>query len=342
MKITKSILTKIIREEILREAYGREEFTEIRRLATPPGNKSLPNIKKAYSIAKKIKDPLLKEGAIEYIKEHFGVVAHKILKYSTTRFSKNLELNLDLSGENLRGYDISSMDFRSARGLARQRYKPKVKTVNFSEADLTGGKSDRNYFYFGNFNKAIMNDFTFMQTAFILSDLQSVELNNAKIELTSFRSTNLSGVKLKNAYLRAVGFGSEGGNTSDNITSLRGADLSGAEFSFVDFENCDASGANFAGANFDHHCKFENADLSGCNFSGVYAKGCTFYSNLSNVDFSNANVRGVDFRHSNLSNADFSNADIRGANFTGSNTEGVNFTGAKGFYRDSEGVRRGD
>jgi len=76
------------------------------------------------------------------------------------------------------------------------------------------------------------------------------------------------------------------------------------------------------------HCSGGH-DLSQCDFTYANLPGGKFGgNNLQNVDFTNANLVGADFGGSDLQNAIFKNADLQDAKFGGDNLQNVDFTNA--------------
>jgi len=325
MKITKSILKKIIKEEILRESLAvNEAIQKLRQLALNP--KKLTNIKKAYSIVKKIKKQEPEKGSVayDYFISKFGEVGLKIAEHLAARWSKNKQAILDLSGEDLRGYDFENLHNNRTILIFKASEPPResvgnvppeqrriwpgrtyaagypvinhpsaklAKLVNFSNANMQGAVLDRAYLQYGSLEGANLNNASMLNAQFNYLNLKGAKLNNAKASVIYCTETDFSNAVLKGAELNSALL---------YRSSLNKADLSGANLELASMENINAIGANF---------------------SGVYAKGCKF-------------------EDSNLSNADFSNADLTVTNFVRSNIEGVNFTGAKGIPVEVSTFRR--
>lgn len=322
MKITKSIFKKIIREEILRESLAvNKAVYKIKNLALNP--KKLTNIKKAYSIVKKIQKQEPERGSVayDYFISKFGEVGLKIAEHLTARWSKSKQTTLDLSGKNLRGYDFeylhnnanisifqasepprksvgnvppeqrSTWPDRTVRPMSNDPEAKLAKLVNFSKANMEGAVLNRAVLLYGNLEKATLNNASMLHARFFYSNLKGAKLNNAKASAIYCTEADFSNAVLKGAELNSALF---------DRSSLNKADLSGANLELASMENINAIGANF---------------------SGVHAKGCTF-------------------EDSNLSNADFSNANLAVTNFVRSNIEGVNFTGAKGIPVEVSTFRR--
>ena len=114
-------------------------------------------------------------------------------------------------------------------------------------------------------------------------------------------------LKIKNRYTDEILW------KSDNIKSLRNADLQGVSLSQANLWSADLQGANLSRA---HLC---NAYLSGADLSGA---------NLREANLSEADLRWADLRGANLSEADLRFAtDLRFANLSGTNLSGTNLSG---------------
>jgi uncharacterized protein YjbI with pentapeptide repeats len=142
LKITKSILKKIIKEEIIKEMMGGKELSQIRHLANPPGNKSLLNILKAYYALASIEDANMKSMAHDYFMEHFGKGAFELANRYSNHDPKSGE-RLDLSESDLSGWDLSGAYLRGANlngADLRNANLTGADLINSSlfEADLTG------------------------------------------------------------------------------------------------------------------------------------------------------------------------------------------------------------
>ncbi len=115
---------------------------------------------------------------------------------------------------------------------------------------------------------------------------------------------------MRNATLRNV-----------NVTGTRFfyGNLAGAKLPGLDLSRSDVTGASFPGA-----------DLSGCRLAGTTFH-FTWEVNWQKADLSNADLRGLAFRHSNfrdanLRSADLSGCDLRHSDFFGANLQDANRT----------------
>ena len=191
MKITKSILKKIIKEEILRESKYMGLFKEkepplkrgfynvgiddgllsqIRQLASPPGNKRLSNVLKAYRLVASIEDANRKSMAQDYFMEHFGERAFELANRYSNHDPKSGE-KLNLSGWDLSGWDLSGAYLRGAN----------LNGADLTGADLTGAD--------------LINCFLF-KADLTGADLTNSFMTNVRLDKTNFTNANLANVRL--------------------------------------------------------------------------------------------------------------------------------------------------
>lgn len=122
---------------------------------------------------------------------------------------------------------------------------------------------------------------------------------NANASNVNFMYTKLQGADFTNANLSGANFLYQSNLTYDRLL--------GANFSNAVINNCNF---RYSGFNFDHlklTKSYNNKDLTGIDFGR-----CDF----SNGDFSGQNLTGSRFVESTLTNVDFSNACIRDVNFS--------------------------
>jgi uncharacterized protein YjbI with pentapeptide repeats len=98
--------------------------------------------------------------------------------------------------------------------------------------------------------------------------------------------------------------------------------LAEAKLPGLDLSQSDLTGASFPGA-----------DLSGCRLAGTTFH-FTWQVNWQETDLSNADLRGLTFRHSNfrdanLHSADLSGCDLEHSDFSGANLQDADFTNAQ-------------
>ncbi|MCL4203013.1 MAG: pentapeptide repeat-containing protein [Pirellulaceae bacterium] len=154
----------------------------------------------------------------------------------------------------------------------------------------------------------------------------------------NFRNCNLQGANFRGAILDGADF--TGADLTDanfefaslRKVTLRNANLTGTRFFYsnlaeaklpgLDLSRSDVTGASFPGA-----------DLSGCRLAGTTFH-FTWEVNWQEADLSNADLRGLTFRHSNfrdanLRSADLSGCDLKYSDFSGANLQDANLTNAQ-------------
>lgn len=72
---------------------------------------------------------------------------------------------------------------------------------------------------------------------------------------------------------------------------------------------------------------FSNQDLNGISFEECFIAADFKYSDLSNSQFKNGNIKTSDFRYSDLTNSEFMNLAVESTQFDWSKTEGLKFEG---------------
>ena len=156
MKITKSILKKIIREEILKEMMGGKKFAQIRELFSSSEYKKLDNILKAYEIVDSIEDPNEKSLASDYFIQYLGKGAFELAKhYSNPESGERLDLSgLDLSGLYLRGANLDGADLRGTNFTGADLINSSLLEADLTGADLTNSFMTNVRLYKTNFTNA--------------------------------------------------------------------------------------------------------------------------------------------------------------------------------------------
>jgi len=170
MKITKSILKKIIKEEIIKEMMGGNKFAQIRELFYSPEYKKLDNILKAYEILVSIEDPNEKSVASDYFIQYLGKGAFELANRYSNHDPKSGE-RLDLSGLDLSGLDFSGAYLRGAN----------LNGASLRNANLTGAD--------------LINCFLF-ETDLTGADLTNSFMTNVRLDKTNFTNANLANVRL--------------------------------------------------------------------------------------------------------------------------------------------------
>jgi hypothetical protein len=180
MKITKSILTKIIREEILREMMGNDHPIAKMRQFVDVGHKDIENIARAFKIYASIKNNApLQQLAYEYFLNHFGDDGKVNLEGADLR---GIVLNgASLQGAKLRGANLEGAILNGANLQGADLRGASLKGANLQGADLTGANLINSYLDKANFTAA---------------DLTNSFMTNVRLNKTNFTDANLANVRL--------------------------------------------------------------------------------------------------------------------------------------------------
>jgi uncharacterized protein YjbI with pentapeptide repeats len=153
-------------------------------------------------------------------------------------------------------------------------------------------------------------------------DLSKIDLSNLKLDFIDFKATDLSFCDLSNTSLEGATF---------DIANLEGTNLGNVNLAEASLRNVSMLGANLVGSNLIL-ANFEASDLTGAHMSNTNLTGSNMDRTcLKGVSLENANIRNVSFKNSDLRIAlmvgvDLSTADISNVNFTGANLSGIDFT----------------
>ena len=235
---------------------------------------------------------------------------------------------VDMTNVNFNGADITNVDFTSVKSFAG---------VNFTGCRLGDVQNANNDidspFKAMSFNGTIFPDNASWEVNFAGSDFR----NALAPTLWSFDHCVLSNANFSRRRINQVQFLA---GVGDNL-NCEGLQIVGASsFTFTSmkysvFNNASLNGARFSlsedQVNNLYGSYFINADLTGANFGGAWSDSAHVHTrgaNLTNVDFSGANLNGANLTYTNLTNANLTNADLTGANLTG----------AVGLWGDDGGV----
>ena len=132
------------------------------------------------------------------------------------------------------------------------------------------------------------------------------DLSDFDLSTVNLVDQDLTGASLAGQDLRNIDF---------TGTVLRSVDFTNANLSGLDLIQKELVGSTFNGTNlhqtefdgaFFKHCKMSNIDFSNSSLAGVNFGYCT----IVNSDFSNSKLDSVIFVHADISNTDFSNSDL--------------------------------
>jgi uncharacterized protein YjbI with pentapeptide repeats len=177
-------------------------------------------------------------------------------------------------------------------------------TADFAEAELSDATLDRAVARSANLQNAHLGCASFCDAEADGANLRGARLVKLVATQTSFRRVDAEGTDFRFAMLSGTNF------MEANLTNarFRGADLSGARLLSAVIDGAD----------------FSNAILDGATLQGLRLRDCV----LEGARFRNAVVSGCDLEFVQLTDADFSGANLTGAYLTGSQLPGANFRGA--------------
>jgi uncharacterized protein YjbI with pentapeptide repeats len=242
---------------------------------------------------------------------NFGLAAEGSLTparfYSTASYQTKTLGAVDLSGNDLTGWNFASHDLRGARF-----YSSNLDGVDFRGADLTGAEFGYGVMGDADFSGAIIRGVLFGradQAGFTKEQFYTTEsyvsgdLTEIRYSETDLTGWNFAGKDLSGSYYDASKLA---------LANFSGANIAGATFA-------SATGNGFTRAMFESTASYQSAELQGVGLHD---------GDLQNWNFSGKNLSSAMLKWSRLQNADFQNAQLAGASFESSNLTGANFQGA--------------
>lgn len=207
-----------------------------------------------------------------------------------------------LVGADLRGLDLSGLDFKRARLAGADLYGVDLTGADLSRIDLHGGNLDR-----------------------------------ATVSRANFSGADLRAVKMR---MMAVSNGLD--PVAADAPRFAGADLSGAEIEarldWADFSDADLSHAKIGRQLAIWGSYKPRSVMIGCNFTRARLVGASFEKSvLQFARFNGADLTGADLREADLSKADLTGADLTGARLDGADLDGAVLTDVRGLDR-AEGL----
>jgi hypothetical protein len=143
----------------------------------------------------------------------------------------------------------------------------------------------------------------------IWPDLSGENFSDASLGGANFMNTNLMGSNLSKMSLWGVNFTKANLQRADiSNTSLRGAVFIGADLNGANLSNSNLWDVNFGVNSQVGMANLTNVNFSGADLSGAYLSGV----NLQNANFSGAILGGVNLDRANLTNVDLTNAKMIG------------------------------
>jgi len=222
--------------------------------------------------------------------EHLEILAQGIDTLNKWR-KEHPEIQVDLSGANLRNAILNSADLSNANLCKAIIHSADFSRANLRNADLSNVSLQEEGFVNANFSGADLSGANLRN-----ADLSGADLSNADLSSANLRNANLERAILRNADLRGV-------HLEEAI--LYGADLSGANLSRVSIVettivDADFSGANLSGADLIG-AQCWDVDFSAANLSGTLLETASFHSvNVSGANLSNAWIGHTTFEDIDL------------------------------------------
>ena len=277
--------------------------------------------------------------------------------FSGQNLNNALFLFSTLNDVNFSNANLENTDFRFA----------KLYNVDFNGANLKNAKFPRSYIENSDFTNADLSNSYMIGVGMHGGSLENANLENANFassDLTyiNLKNANLNYVNFKHAIIKHVDYK----NTVITNAKFNGALLQNTNFDGRDFSSTSISGTShqptlFVSSTLDN-AKFNNVDLNNVQVNLVFngtrlslpnslintdftgATVTTFivslftdytdyileqsYIDENYVNFSNANLSGLDLSNKNLSMILFTGADLSGTNLSGANLSGADLTNA--------------
>jgi len=197
----------------------------------------------------------------------------------------------DLSGANLSGANLVSADLSGA----------KLEKANLQDADVTESILNES-----NLTGATLNDAVFEK-----AKMTNACLDQAQAENAVFSESDLSDASFKNAELTGADFSN---------SKLHNADFQNANLSEATLEGAAGTKANFKEAILEKLRASEGCDFSqGCFIKASGQESIWHNANLTEADFTYAQMEGTDFTKATLENATLSATNMKFSRFNKAN-----------------------
>ena len=204
---------------------------------------------------------------------------------------------VNASGWDLHGADVSSRDMRHIHGSTVNLSKANLDKADMSKVKLTKVNLSEARLLEANLSGANLQRVNLSEAQLLKANLSRAWLRRAKLLGAKLPRANLSGAKLLSANLSGA--------------QLHRANLSGARLFRVILSGARLFEANLSGA------KLLKADLSGAKLHRTDLSGAKLHrANLSGARLLRTNLSGAKLHRANLSEADLWRADLSGANLS--------------------------
>ena len=223
----------------------------------------------------------------------------------------------NFKGVNLQNTKMNDVDFT----------KCNLEQVDLTGADLYQCKWENNSKCMDmDFINTKINDCDFLNNKMEQSNLEDSIGSNIKMSNCSLIGSNLSDTQFTNLNIENTDF------TKSHFVRTK---ITDSTFNNCDFSHSVLTQSNFIKCTFIHSV-FDNTvwSIKGSENPNAIFTDCSFgnttfiESDLMNVEFINAYLRGIEFAGSNLEGANLEGANLIDAGLTDANLEGANLTGA--------------
>jgi uncharacterized protein YjbI with pentapeptide repeats len=281
--------------------------------------------------------------------------------YSTASYQIGLLGKIDLSHNNLSGWDLSNINMAYANLESTNLEGVVFDGAHIDGINLSHQPGDTNnltalqMYSTASYQAGLLGDINLSHNDLSDWDLSNINLINANLE-----SANLDGVNFNGADIQGVNFYHEPGDTNQltaaqiaQTGSYQTGQLQEINFGSNDLSGLDLSGQDLTNTNLDNatliDVDFTDAVINGTSLNSITQHGFTaeqFYSTanyktgeLSGLQFSGNDMSGWNLRDLNFTNALFvSNngvSDMTGANLSRTDTRGVSRLPAFAAIRDN-------
>ena len=299
-------------------------------------HRALPDTKALVKVFWKMKEHYPDE-VNEFIAHHQNIAIGNLKPFGSTtssslpramvkEFDKSDEYELEEVEKSnfdvtIEKQNFNRLDLRS-KDLSNQNLKSALFCQIFGGGtNFSGSSLDDSYFLQAHLDDAVFQNVSAVKVNFQRATITNANFTGANLEGSNFQFSDLAG------------------------TDFTGANLEGAWFSWADLSGTNFTNANLTSANFSKACFedtiFLNAIVKDCNlprglhnydFTEIDFTEDQYTRHLSidfpYVDFTRANLQGLDLQGKNFSGADFTESDLSGTNLSDIDLSGATFTGA--------------
>ena len=255
---------------------------------------------------------------------------HELLEVDKSNFDATTE------GHNFNRLTLPSIDFRN-RNLNNALFCQ----ILGEGANFSGCPLDNSYFIQAELSNTIFQNVSAVKADFDRAVLRNANFIGANLEKANFQFSDLDRADFTGANLEGASFGwadLTGTNfTNANLTSanFHNAHLSDTVFLNAIVEDCklpkglhnyDFTDINFTEDQYKRHLSidFPNVDFTRANLQGLNLQD----KNFSGANFTEADLSGANLRNADLTYADFTGANLSGADLSDATTDGVRFADA--------------